>query len=461
VASLPEPIVSNAGEPVTLARPVPPDQASLAALLHYESEVRRRATVNELLYHVANESRRIVAYDQLFILKPPLVGNGFHVVAVSSIAVVDRNAPLIQAIEKAVTALGEARDPNQPHDFDAGAFSGDPAIVEYPFHAWRWQPLCDPDGKAFAACLVARSEPLREAEHVRLARIAETVSHSWRALTGGKPVRNFRALNTRQKRWLAIAGIGLCLFPVRLTALAPVEVVAARPFVVSAPYAGVIGRIEVAPNALVQAGAVVLSFEDIKVRNELAQATEKVAVAKAKIERATSAAFGKADEAHEIATMQAEYQVARADYEYARDLMGKSRLTAPKSGMAIYSDRRDLEGRAVNVGDPILQIADPKDVAFRIDLPAREQLTLAPGGSVKVWLDAQPLWALDGKIETASYQARPTAEGILAFAVTARPAGDPPRIGSRGTAKLYGRWVPLSYSLLKRPIASARQYFGL
>jgi hypothetical protein len=115
----------------------------------------------------------------------------------------------------------------------------------------------------------------------------------------------------------------------------------------------------------------------------------------------------------------------------------------------------------VNTGDPIMQIADPKAVAYRIDLPTKEQMRLEPDAPVKIWLDAQPLWALNGRIEQASYQARPTANGILAFAVIAKPQGDAPRIGSRGTAKLYGQWVPFAYSLLKRPIASARQYLGI
>ncbi len=461
MASLPDNVTELPAQTLIVPQIPATDQARLADLLQYEADVRRRASVNELIYHVANESRRIVAYDQMFVLRRPRVGDGFHVVGASSLAVVDRNAPLIQAIEKTVSHLIGSVDTAAPQDFAATAFSDDPAIAEYPFSAWRWQPFIDGGGQVFAALLIARHDPLREGEGVRLGRIAETIGHSWCALTGGKPVSRFRSLKLRERKFMIIALIALCLFPVRLTALAPVEVVPARPFVISAPYGGVIDRIQVVPNGTVKAGQVVLTFEDIKVRNEMAQAEEKLQVARARIERSTSAAFGKADEAHDIATMRAEYDLARADFNYARDMMGKSQVRAPRGGMAIYSDRRDWEGRAVNVGDPILQIADPRDVTFRIDLPTREQMTLAPGGRVKVWLDAQPLWALEGQIETASYQARPTAEGILAFAITARPHGDVPRIGSRGTAKLYGRWVPLAYSVLKRPISTARQYFGI
>jgi multidrug resistance efflux pump len=455
MASLPDPAPL-----VPMVRVDQPDPSSLAVLLQYEGDVRRQASVDELVYFIANESRKIVQYDQMFVLREGFSGDRFRVIAASSIAVVDRNAPLIQAIETGLLKRKKAGG-LAAGDIDAGAWSDDPDIAEYPYQHWHWQPLTRRNGDVFAGLLFARATPWREQDSVRAGRIAETASHSWLALTGDKPVRKLPKLSKLKKRLLIAALLVGALFPVQMTALAPVEVVAARPFIVSAPYSGVIARIEVPPNAMVKAGQPVLTFEDIKVRNELQQAAEKVAVAKAKVERATSASFADAEQGREIAALRAEYQLAQADYAYARDLMGKSQITAPRAGMAIYSDRRDWEGRAVNTGDPIMQIADPKAIAYRIDLPTKEQMRLEPGAAVKVWLDAQPLWALNGRVEQASYQARATADGILAFAVTARPEGDIPRIGSRGTAKLYGQWVPFAYSLLKRPIASARQFFGI
>jgi multidrug resistance efflux pump len=462
MATQPDPIDLDSaalekGAPTIIQLPPQPDTSGLAQLLQFEGEARRHASVNELVYFMANETRRIVGYDQMFVLREARMGAGFHVLAASSLAVVDRNAPLIHAVEAIISGIDAAH----LQDIDPLSASDDGAVATYPFPFWHWSPLKDRAGRVFAGLLLVRHQPFRDGEQARIARVAETAQHAWCALTGGTPVSRLPKLDTRKKRWLGIAAIAVALFPVRLTALAPVEVVPARPFVVSAPFAGVIARLQVAPNEKVAAGQPVLTFEDIKVRNEMQQAIEKLQVAKAKIERSTSAAFGKADEARDISTLRAEYQLAQADYNYARDLMAKSQIVAPVGGMAIYSDRRDWEGRAVNVGEPILQIADPAQVSFRIDLPTKEQMTIAPGSIVKVWLDAEPLWSLDGRVEQASYQARPTAEGILAFAVTAKPVTGRPRIGSRGTAKLYGKWVPFAYSVFKRPIASIRQYLGL
>lgn len=441
--------------------PLSGDANMLASLLQFEAELRRQPGVAELHYHVANEMRRILPYEQMFIARQPRLGDDFHIICASSIASVDRNAPLIQAMEKIIAKLAGEQGLDRPHDFTMDAMSDDLAVDEYPYRQCRWQPLLDGEGKIFGGLLVMRETLFRESENFRLTRLSETIAHSWRALTGDQPVRRLGRFGRKEKIGIAVACLVIALFPVRMTALAPVEVVAARPFMVAAPFSGVIDRIHVAPNAAVEEGALLVSFDDVKLSNELKLAQEKLAVAKARVDRSTSSAFGEEDETREIATLRAEYELAQADYDFANDVMGLSQIKAPRAGMAIYSDRRDWEGRAVNVGDPILQVADPGQIALRIDLPAAEQMALDSGSRVKVWLDAQPLWAIEGKVEHASYQARQTAEGILAFAVTAKPVSGNPRIGSRGTAKLYGEWVPLLYSLLKRPIASFRQTIGL
>nr|WP_281501223.1 HlyD family efflux transporter periplasmic adaptor subunit [Erythrobacter sp. F6033] len=332
---------------------------------------------------------------------------------------------------------------------------------EYPYRELHWQPLLGRDGGVFGGLLIAREEPLREGEKYRAARIAETAAHAWLALSGGKPVRRLPVIDTAKKKWIAAAILIILLFPVRLTALAPAEIVAERPYIVAAPFSGRIASIEVTPNAPVKAGQVLLKFDDVRLENELELAEEKLAVARSRLERSTSSAFGAQDETSDIAIMQAEVEVAQAEYDYAKELAGQSAITAQRDGMALFSDRRDWEGRAVNVGDPIMQIVNPDEIMMRIDLPAAEQMSLEQGAKIKMWLDSQPLWAIDARLDTASYQARQTPDGTLAFALTAKLDGDNPRIGSRGTAQVYGRWVPLIYSLLRRPISALRQFIGL
>jgi Barrel-sandwich domain of CusB or HlyD membrane-fusion len=438
-------------------------QPTLADLLQFEGDIRRQATVPELLYFVANETRRIVAHDQMFILRQARIGDGFTVETISSLASVDRNTPLIQAIEQCVNTIGKQDLLGKAVAFDAVMMAGDhgASFADYPFHAMQFYPLKARDDSVFAGLLLARKVPLDPSELIRLERIADSSAHSWLALTANRPVSRIARIGKRQRKGIAILALGIALFPVQMTALAPVEVVAARPFVISAPFSGVISSIDVLPNARVQKGQLLMRFDDIKFRNEQSLAQQKAQVAAARVERSTTASFAKAEEGHDIGINQAEAQLATADVAYAKDMMAKTQIRAPRDGIVIYTDRTDWEGRAVNVGEPIMQVADPSDVSLRIDLPARAQMTLHPNSRVKIWLDSQPFWAIDARLQTASYQARQTPENILAFALTAKPVNETPRIGSRGTAEVRGNWAPFAYTLLKRPIASFRQYFGI
>lgn len=460
MASRADPAVAAAEPARLIPRPRQPEPGGLAALLQYEADLRRQASEMELVYFLANETRRLLDYGQMFVLRLPRIGTGMHVIAASSLAAVDRNAPLIQAVDRIMRRV-VAEHGIEPASFTARGRDDDPALHEYPFGEWHWQPMTDADDAPFAGLLVARATPLTPVEITRVARVADTAGHGWRALEGPRPVRRIRRLDKRQRRALMIAGAVFAVFPVRLSTLAPVEVVADRPYTLSAPFAGLIQRLEVAPNTPVRKGQALVRFDDVRPRNELTLATERLAVARARTERASSAAFGSADASREIAIEQAERDLAQAEHDYARDVLAQSVLHAPRNGIAIYSDRRDFEGRAVNVGDPIIQIADPGQVRFRIDLPAREQISLSPGAPVKVWLDGQPLWAVDARLETASYAARNTADGVMAFALIARPVGATPDIGARGTARVQGRWVPFIYALLRRPITAARQTIGM
>lgn len=438
-------------QPQPVAQAAPP--TTLTILLGWEAALRRQPTVPELLYFVANETRSLIAYDQAFVLKRSLTGIGWQIETASSLAAVDRNAPAIRAIETALANLSE------PTDLDA---PDDDALADYPFRHWLFHPLVDRDGQAFGALLLARAHPFDAAEAGRLTRVAETMQHGWLALTGNRPVRRVPRLTKKQRRIAMAAAAGILLFPVHISALAPVEVVAAHPYIVTAPFAGVITSMDVSPSGRVAKGQSLLHFDDVKLRNELSLATQRLQVARAKVEEVSAASFGDATQSRGISIAQAEYKLASAEFDYAKDMLARAHVTSPVAGMAIYTDRREWEGRAVDTGQPIMEVSDPRQLRYRIDLPAKEQMRLEPGSKVSVWLDSQPFWSQSATLTGVSYQARPAADGTLSFALDAQPAsGALPRIGSRGVARVRGPWAPLGYAMFKRPIASLRQYLGV
>ncbi|MBT5372249.1 MAG: hypothetical protein HOL17_11065 [Gammaproteobacteria bacterium] len=99
-----------------------------------------------------------------------------------------------------------------------------------------------------------------------------------------------------------------------------------------------------------------------------------------------------------------------------------------------------------------------------IHLPVADAVVLRTGSAVTLFLDMDPLNALEAEVVRADYEPKITAEGGLAYRVTARfseRTAPHPRIGLRGTAKVYGAPVTLFYYLLRRPITVFRQWIGV
>jgi hypothetical protein len=75
-----------------------------------------------------------------------------------------------------------------------------------------------------------------------------------------------------------------------------------------------------------------------------------------------------------------------------------------------------------------------------------------------------PLSPLQAELTETSYQATLSPDNIAAYRIKGRiVSGDAgvARIGLKGTAKVYGRKVPLAYYLLRRPLAALREWSGL
>jgi hypothetical protein len=148
---------------------------------------------------------------------------------------------------------------------------------------------------------------------------------------------------------------------------------------------------------------------------------------------------------------------------YLTELLGKSKLTAPQGGVAVFTSQDDWRGRPVQVGERVMLIADPSLIDITIYMPPEDAIELEAGAPVELLLHVDPLSPLRAEIERSSYEATQTPDGTLAYIVRARlhPGQGLPRIGLRGTAKVYGGKVSLGYYLLRKPLAFARRSLGV
>jgi multidrug resistance efflux pump len=150
------------------------------------------------------------------------------------------------------------------------------------------------------------------------------------------------------------------------------------------------------------------------------------------------------------------------DMNFAADQLARVQVKAAREGVAVFADVNDWTGKAVSVGEKVLVLADPGKVELTGYLPVADQIALKPGADVTFYPKASPFTAYHARVETVAYRAAPTDEAVLAYRVKARfVKGEAvPRLGLMGTARLYAGRVPLIYYLLRRPLASLRQWLG-
>jgi hypothetical protein len=439
----------------------------LGTLVQLLKRARRASTAEELGFVMVNETHALLPYRQAALWQRNARGAG-KVIAVSGAATVDRNAPFMLWLNPALAKLDEGTEADRVRP--AGADSLDGTLGEgwaewLPAHGLL-VPLRTEGELALGTLLLAREQPWSEGEVHLMSELAEGYSYAWQRFRGGRRRSLFAVLFGRsrivQLALAAAAAAVLCL-PVTLSALAPAEVVALQPTIVRAPLEGVVDHFDVQPNAPVEVGQLLLTLDPRAIENKLEVATKALAVAEAEYRQAAQQAVFDDKSRAQLAVLKGRAEQRRADVTYNQSLLDRIKVTATRSGLAIYDDPNAWIGKPVAIGERLLEIADPAQAELEIWLPVADAITLKPGADVDFFLNITPESPLHASLRQASYEATQSPAGLLGYRLKAKlvDGAHPPRIGLKGTAKVFGERVSLFYYLARRPLAAARQFVGL
>jgi multidrug resistance efflux pump len=426
--------------------------------MNLENEALAAKDLIKLKHLAVNRPRDLIQTGHIFWIARK--GHKIKIEAISSQSKLDKTTPFIQWITQELRLRahhGELNNSNQ-WTFDN---SHKETPFTYPFSQALYVPFA-PDPKR-GGLLLTREHPFTDIDHRLVKRLATLFG-----IVASVTKRKKRPAISLNKR-LALSSIAAALavisfVPVSMTTLAPAEIVAGQPHIITAPFDGVVEDIVVPPNMPVDINTPLLRFEDTAYQNEAILAKKEAAIAEAKLKQAEVCSFTNNADKHDIAIAEAEKTLANARQNYAQDRLAKTLLTSPKKGIAIYSDPADWRGKRVTTGEAIIQIVNPDDVKLRIEAPLSMGESLETGARIKLFLDNAPLKSFEAELVTASYYAQTLPEGHMAYDAYAdlklTDKNDLPRIGARGVAKIYGRKASLAYWLFRRPISLIRQTLG-
>ncbi|MEM7069062.1 MAG: HlyD family efflux transporter periplasmic adaptor subunit [Pseudomonadota bacterium] len=438
----------------------------LKLFLQIESGVRAASNPDELMLTIANETPKLVGARQCFVF----FGDAKQkLAAISSLAEINRAAPLASEIEQTIRFLSADNGLNSIRQFDipAGHDSNGSALSCYPFRNLIWVPFNNAEGALLGGMLLADNRKWTDSDTVILKQIASVYSYSmdffkakarkWPALTIRKSIEKKHLFAATALLLLSMA------FPVSMKTLAPFEVAAKDPFIVSSYIDGVIDDILVEPGQAIAKGQPVIRFSNTIHNNALEIANRELAVSQARLKRANQLAFDSEEGRKELSLAMADIALKQARLDLAEDQSKHTVIYAAKSGVAIFPEKQKLIGKPVEIGEQIMTIANDNETEIKIDLPVSDSIFLIEGTRVVLFLDSDPVNSREAIVQYINYQPGFTSNRNLAYQITAKieeTAGNRVGIGVQGTAQIYGKTVPLLLYLFRRPLTFVRQWIG-
>ncbi|MFZ4538189.1 efflux RND transporter periplasmic adaptor subunit [Propionivibrio sp.] len=449
---------------------------ALGLLLDLSRRARQAADGTVLGFVAVNDSHDLATYRQAALW---LADEG--VKTLSGVVQLEANAPYVQWLGRVcrnLSLLGQ-----QPRLIGA---SGLPEELAAEWDAWLpsyglWLPLAidSADSKSavpLGGLLLARDTPWPGNEIALLAEWMAIWCHAWRAqhrpgqwswrraLQVARDAFGVKAGTTwwkqRCARWVA-AVLVLLLFPIRLTVLAPGELVPANPAVIRAPLEGVVGNFLVKPNELVKAGQPLFNFDDAPLKSKLEVARQALSSAEAEYRQAAQLAVSESKYKGQLALLMGKVEERRAEADYLQGQLDRAHVVAPQDGIALFDDPSEWIGKPVSTGERIMRVASPDDVEVEAWLAVGDAIPLPDAAPVSLYLNASPLFSVSARVRYAAHDAVQRPDGSYAYRVRASLDGKTEhRVGLKGTAKLSGHWVPLVYWVVRRPLAGIRQTIG-
>ena len=440
---------------------------AVAQLLQIEQQVRRCETLTELSFVMVNMTKTLVPYEQAAYLAGSEIER-LTVHALSDLSLVDRTTPFCAWLEQIAKREDRLESASKTHSIQSASWPSELAneLNEFSPEFMLWLPLLIPSkpNQRVGVLWLAKSTLWTEKEIGLLQHLASSYAHALQVFT----TRNgwqywLRRVFTKRLQWGALITIVLLGFvPVRLTVLAPAEIAAKDPLLITSPLAGAVRQILVKPGDHVTKGQLVVEMDKTEFKGRFDVSQRELERAQAELRTVEQAGYVDRRKKSELSQLESQIELKTIQRDYLQTKLQQTDIVSDKDGIVVLDDPDKWKGRPVVVGERILSIADPSHVQLNVMLPVKDAISLNNGNKVTFYLDTDPLNPIVFSVDYSSFEPSLTPDQVVAYRIVAdiEEGASAPRIGLRGTAKLYGEQVSLAYYLLRRPITFIRQRLG-
>lgn len=427
---------------------------SLDILRHLETKARHIKEINALSFFIVNQLIKLAPFLQCFMWKKTTTG--FKVIRASAVSQLNRDAPIIRCIEKNILKHITEKEPYQPvslthEELSTWLVDEDitiPKILEF-------IPFFDEDD-CYYGLLLFLDTPWKETHRHVINLAIDTFSHAWYALNARKHQTGKR-ITSKMRLILIIIAVAMFI-PIRQSVLAPAEISADQPLVISPGIEGTVKRIWVEPNQHVKKGQLLVTLDDAKLNNFYEQSVKKQQIQQEKLRRAHQHAYLSEKSKAQILILQQEINKNKNTVDYASSLLKRTRIVAPTDGIVIFSDKQYWLGKPIKIGERIMLLAKPNKKKLSIHIPLDDLINMPKKTLVVFYPYPSPLSSISAHMRYISRVPEQQDSNLSYYAIADFIHVPATQIGIKGVAKIYGHWVVLGYYLYRRPISFLRRH---
>lgn len=433
----------------------------LVNLIRITSRSFKTASFEETAQLLVNHLSELIQVDRVALVK---LNKKTEVIAVTSGHKLNQNTILAEAVRQVVKS-SKSENPRiiPASDNQAPAHALEKMTTTYEGNSILWLPLSLGDENkhpAQHALWLERwhKKQWKQEDIQLLQQSAIYLAHALlRYQNQSKPVQRHYV------KWIAVIAVVIGLMmPVTSSTLAPVEVVAQQPRYIFSGIDGIVKELLVQPGQRVKKNELLLTFDTRVLDQQLEESREKVAVAKANLERNIAASHYDSEARAEVPVNRLEIARAEKEFGYYEALRTRAEIRSPQDGMVILDDPEALIGASLSTGEKIMQVADPAQTRLKIMVPIGDIGLVQNDSEIVINLDQDLLNSRPAVIKRIGFETTLTLEQIPSVRVDAHWETPQQGLlpGQRGTATIYGKTTTLFFQVFRKPLIQLRRIIG-
>ncbi len=415
-----------------------------------------------LIFLILNDTIQVVRYNRASLWK--IDANDMELLGVSGHAQVNPNSFLASEWKQILRGIKNNAQPQilesvsqiKEHDDIPGHKN-----IVHENVAFVWIPIYSKEGTV--GLLLERWNGIKwQYDEVEIMNfLAQNYSAAWNRYTNTDRFKKFFTKPVRIAS--AIVAFSLLFIQIPLRIVAPCEIVAKNPILITAPLEGIIEEVKVEPGQLVKKGDLLFSYDKNVPMEELKVAEKQLNVVQADAKRANSLAFRDKKALGEYAILALKLKKEKTLLDLARYKASKLNVFAPEDGIVMLKNKDEWRGNPTQIGEKIMMIGDPKETEVKIWIPESDNIELNLGAEVKVILNTEPDSSYKAELSYIAPYISFNEKNMPSFMAEASWETPPKdlKIGLKGTAILYSENVSLFYYIIRHPLTYVRSILGL